>query len=427
MSSISSSSAPLPATTDKYGQRGIKFITPSLGNIFRANLLVVIGLLSSHLLIDIYNSLLPVISPLLIKKYSLSLSTIGLMSALLSFTGAFVQPVYGYLCDRFNTKWLVLTAPFLICLSCIGLAYAPNLLAIYLCLIFLGTGFSLYHPKATATVGALSKAHRGAFVSFFVACGSLGSALSPLFVLLFVSEHVDSLSNLAYAWLPAAAAFYLLWNVYREKPQQKTEKQKKRSLSFRQAWAICSKKNLIILSIIVAIRSASILTLIAFISQFITHSWGWSLVAAGYAAALLNVGSLLGGLCGGIAAQKWDAKLALCASLLVSAPCFLAFIWCKSVLFLSLGAFFSAWSNSICVSLSQQEVPAKLQSTASSLTMGFAWGVGAMVIPFVGLLADRTNLSHALVWSIPGPLILAGVICLLLSTQHPHPSSQAGK
>lgn len=375
-------------------------------------------LLASHLFIDIYNSLLPIVSPLLIQKYALSLLMAGSLNALLSFTGAFLQPLYGFLCDRFHTKRFILLAPILIFLSTLGIAFAPNLLVVCFSLVLLGTGFSLYHPKSTATVGILSPEHRSTFVSLFVAFGALGSALSPFFILLFVSSNPATLKNLLYAGLPAIVAFACLWSVYKKghKSDQKTVETKKQStFGLKQLMAVCRKKDLILLSLVVTLRSATILTLIAFLSQLITDNWQQSLALAAFAATLLSVGSLLGGLTGGVLADRFNARSLLAFSLMLAAPCLIGFILFKSLTLLFLGSFLSAWSNSISVSLSQQTVPLKAQSFASSFTMGLAWGLGAMIIPLVGWFADNSNLSHSMLCFIPGPIFLAGITCLFLT------------
>jgi len=375
-------------------------------------------LLGSHLFIDIYNSLLPIISPLLIQKYALTHLMAGFLNSLLSFTGALLQPLYGFLCDRFHSRRFILLAPLFIALSVLGLAFAPNFGVICLSLILLGTGFSLYHPKSTATVGILSPEHRSTFVSLFVASGSLGSALSPFFIWLFVSSNPDTLHNLVYAIVPALAAFWCLKQVYRKKANpvhHQAQIRTQTNFGLKQLLAVCRKKDLMLLSLIVTLRSATILTLIAFLSQLITNDWEHHLILAAWAATLLNVGSLVGGLFGGFLAERFNSRLLLALSLMLAAPCLFGFLIYKSLTLLTLGSFLSAWSNSISVSLSQQTVPAKAQSLASSFTMGLAWGLGSMIIPVVGWFADVTSLTHSLSYFVPIPIFLAGLCCLWLS------------
>jgi nitrate/nitrite transporter NarK len=45
--------------------------------------------------------------------------------------------------------------------------------------------------------------------------------------------------------------------------------------------------------------------------------------------------------------------------------------------------------------------------------MGFAWGTGALVVPLVGLLADRIGLPRALMCVAVSPAVAAGIAAML--------------
>jgi FSR family fosmidomycin resistance protein-like MFS transporter len=56
-------------------------------------------------------------------------------------------------------------------------------------------------------------------------------------------------------------------------------------------------------------------------------------------------------------------------------------------------------------------------ATVSSLMMGFAWGVGGFIVPFVGMLADRIGIEHTLMVMSVVPLI-AAVLAVPLPAAH---------
>jgi FSR family fosmidomycin resistance protein-like MFS transporter len=58
------------------------------------------------------------------------------------------------------------------------------------------------------------------------------------------------------------------------------------------------------------------------------------------------------------------------------------------------------------VTFGQQVAPVSA-ATASSLMMGFAWGVGSLLAPVVGVLGDRLGLSVALSITSVVPLVAA--------------------
>ena len=72
----------------------------------------------------------------------------------------------------------------------------------------------------------------------------------------------------------------------------------------------------------------------------------------------------------------------------------------------SVGGFFLQSTLPINVTFGQQIAPVSA-ATVSSLMMGFAWGVGSLLAPFVGLLGDRLGLQTTLAITAVVPLVAA--------------------
>jgi FSR family fosmidomycin resistance protein-like MFS transporter len=66
------------------------------------------------------------------------------------------------------------------------------------------------------------------------------------------------------------------------------------------------------------------------------------------------------------------------------------------VALVSIGGFLLQSTLPVNVTFGQMIAPISA-ATVSSLMMGFAWGVGGLVVPFVGLLADRIGIERTLV------------------------------
>jgi FSR family fosmidomycin resistance protein-like MFS transporter len=58
--------------------------------------------------------------------------------------------------------------------------------------------------------------------------------------------------------------------------------------------------------------------------------------------------------------------------------------------------------------------------------MGFAWGVGGLATPFVGLLADRIGIEHTLTVMAGVPLVAAALAWPLPSGKRTAPHVNAG-
>src|SRR5438046_10367963 len=61
-------------------------------------------LMLGHFTVDSYVGVIPVLYPLLIGRFHLSLATVGLVSLAYGGTAAISQPLLGLLADRFGTR-----------------------------------------------------------------------------------------------------------------------------------------------------------------------------------------------------------------------------------------------------------------------------------------------------------------------------------
>src|SRR6202048_2560356 len=61
-------------------------------------------LMLGHLTVDSYVGVIPVLYPVLIGRFHLSLATVGLVSLAYGGTAALSQPLFGVIADRFGTR-----------------------------------------------------------------------------------------------------------------------------------------------------------------------------------------------------------------------------------------------------------------------------------------------------------------------------------
>src|SRR5690242_5673376 len=83
-----------------------------------------------HFFIDLYSIALSVLQPLLLVQFGLSLTQAGLLGGMLVFSSSMMQPVYGYLSDRFHSYLFTALAPAVaaIFISSLGLANSYGML-----------------------------------------------------------------------------------------------------------------------------------------------------------------------------------------------------------------------------------------------------------------------------------------------------------
>src|SRR5881397_3065982 len=64
-----------------------------------------VTLMLGHLTVDSYVGVIPVLYPLLIGRFHLSLATVGLVSLAYGGMAAISQPLFGLIADRFGTRF----------------------------------------------------------------------------------------------------------------------------------------------------------------------------------------------------------------------------------------------------------------------------------------------------------------------------------
>jgi len=154
---------------------------------------------------------------------------------------------------------------------------------------------------------------------------------------------------------------------------------------------------LALLYFIVVLRTLAAISFSTFLPVMLTRR-GMSLAASGTAVALYLFSSGVGGFFGGPAADRFGPKRVIALSLVLASP-FLFFApalhgW-QFLVVIAIGGFFLQSTLPVNVTFGQSIAPVSA-ATVSSLMMGFAWGMGGLSVPIVGLVADRVGIEPTL-------------------------------
>jgi FSR family fosmidomycin resistance protein-like MFS transporter len=277
-----------------------------------------------------------------------------------------------------------------------------------------GLGGAAFHPPAAALVHSVSGDRKGLAMSTHISGGSLGFALAPLVFAPAVAALGPPL-----AWLVAipglAALSYTLRLIRRVPIPSRAEGQ-----SWRQLRPYA--KPLGLLYIIVVLRTLTANSLSVFLPVLLTQQ-GMSVGAASAAVSLYLGVSTVGGFLGGPLSDAYGARRVIIWTLVASVPFLLAGQlttgWTLTIL-ISVGGFLLQSTLPVNVTFGQQIAPVSA-ATVSSLMMGFAWGVGSLLAPVVGLLGDTLGLRVALSITAVVPLLAAVFAVPLPRSMRPEP------
>jgi FSR family fosmidomycin resistance protein-like MFS transporter len=373
---------------------------------------------STHFVADAYGNMFSPLLPLLIPQLNLSLQTVGVLAMCYQLAGSVSQLGFGTLADRWRPRVLLMGGPVLsvVVLSAIGTSTSAGMLAALL--LVGGLGGAAFHPPAAALVHAVGGERKGLAMSAHISGGSLGFSIAPL----VFAPAVAALGP-AWAWLVAIpgllALSYTLRLIRRVEIPRKHVKEGWHHL---RPYA----RPLALLYMIVVLRTLTANSLSVFLPPLLTGQ-GMGLGEASAAVSLYLFVSTIGGFLGGPLADRYGARQVILWSLVSAVPFLLAgqlFSGWTLTLLVAVGGFLLQSTLPVNVTFGQQIAPVSA-ATVSSLMMGFAWGVGSLLAPVVGLLGDRLGLARALAITSVMPLLAAAFARPLPRSIPSHPPREA--
>lgn len=366
-----------------------------------------------HFTVDAYSSFFTPLLPLLVAKLDLSLTRVGTLVAFMSLASSMSQPLFGLVSDRMRHPWFIALGPLAAAVFISGLGMAPNYGSLVALLMLGGFGVAAFHPQAASLAGEASPS-RGMAMAWFVTAGTLGFALGPLLAVGLV--HVAGLERSWLAAIPGVIiSVFMLMVIGKVRPVHKAPSERPRLAELRPML-----RPLLLLYFAVVSRSAVSYGFLTFLPLQLTQR-GFSLVQAGGVVSLYLACGAIGGLLGGWLADRWGGRRVVVASFLGAVPLYFLFLFAPDpwgLASLVLGSFVLQTSLPVNVVMGQELSP-RHASTISSLLMGAAWGLGALLIGPIGALADRWSIQWAL-FSLAF-LLLGGLFCAIaLPTQGRH-------
>jgi len=374
------------------------------GHFQRRNVLLLSG---AHLAHDTYPAFLGVMLPLLIDELHISLAVAGLLASGLRWTTS-LQPFLGHLADRTDTRaWVILTpAITATCMSLIGIA--PTTTAVMALLLLTGLSHAAFHPAGGALATRVSGNEWGKGTSYFMTGGEIGRVIGPVFIAAILALGGLRLSPVAV--IPGLIASLILFRTLRHQPALGGPG--KQRAHIRDALGI-ARRSIVILGGAMFLRAAGNVAIFVFYPTYATTR-GSSLLLAGLALTIYEIGAVIGAFWGGILSDRFGRARLMLLGLLIAGPSMVFAILLGptplGLLLLLIGGFGWLSANSIELVTMQELLPGN-RSAAVGITyfVKAAGGiVGTIVIGFAGqAFGLRTTLITAVaIGMLAAPFLL---------------------
>jgi MFS transporter, FSR family, fosmidomycin resistance protein len=345
--------------------------------------------------VDVYANLLPPLLPIFKDMYDLSYAATAGLTSLFAITSTLIQPIFGFIADRYGKKWIAaMGVAWISVLMCL-LGIAPGYAAIVAIVAFAGIGSAMYHPQGAAMVPKVSGDRKGLGVSIFAAGGSIGYAIMPLLAVMIVGWF--GLHSLLFIIAPGLIVSYL---IYRYSPDMEEDCARNHNDLRHVARGIWSVKySLISLIGVVSLRSWVCSGMLTFIPLYFALQFkGWNFmgtdmtyIAPGITLFIFLISNAIGGIIGGSLSDKYGKKQVLVASLFASIPFFFLAFVCPPILAWPLvalagGLVYMSYPGTI---IQAQEMLPRAQGMAGGLILGFGNGVGGLLVLVTGVISDH--------------------------------------
>jgi FSR family fosmidomycin resistance protein-like MFS transporter len=172
-------------------------------------------------------------------------------------------------------------------------------------------------------------------------------------------------------------------------------------------------KPLILIWLVIMMRSFVQQAVQTFLPMM-AHDVGYGLISIGLILSVYVTSGTASGMLAGWLADRIGFKRVVLITLCLGTPCLLGFFHLPGN-WIYLGGFLAGTmllaSMPLTVAMAQELVP-KGRSMVASLMMGFAFGIGGMLTPAMGYLAEEIGLRPALTIVAFIPLLVAPLILL---------------
>ncbi|MFH1060150.1 MAG: MFS transporter [Pseudomonadota bacterium] len=367
---------------------------------FRALALLILG----HLVTDTTQGGLPILLPMLQENLGLTYAASGAIMMTMQLTSSVIQPLFGFLTDRYSLRWLLPAGVAISGLgfACLGLAHTYGLVLVLV--VVTGLGVASFHPEAFKAVLGSAGDRKVVAVSWFMVGGNAGMGLGPLLLGMYLALWGPK-GTLAYAvpGLIVAGLFMATWSRLHPTPLKETAKPAVKPAAPLSARAYA----LTMLILAVILRAWVHSGVITFVPFWYIHVRGGSPAEVAPLVTTFLVAGVVGTVAGGHLAERVGTRRFFVVSVALVTPALFWLLhsqgwWLYGAMAVSGCLLISTWSTIMV--MAQQILPDRA-GMASGLMVGLAMGTGGVGATVLGGVADN--------WGVEASLLVVSVMPVL--------------
>ena len=404
--------------------------TTAAANAAQSTAVAVLAAISvCHMLNDVIQSLIMAIYPMLKEGLALDFSQIGLITFTFQFTASVLQPLVGYVTDRYPTPYSLVLGMSSSLMGVLLIAFASSYAAVLAAAALIGMGSSVFHPESSRVARLASGGRHGMAQSVFQVGGNFGTALGPLFAAFIVLPYGQH----SIAWFSVAAllAIVLLAGIgawYGKTLKLKRETHPRERQAIAEATHGKVGRSIAILMALTFSKHFYLVSITSFFIFYLIHTYGLTVQQAQLHLFIFLGAVAAGTVIGGPIGDRIGARRVIWWSILGVLPFTLALPYVgltgTAILSVIIGLILASAFPAILV-YAQGLIPGRVGMVAG-LFFGLAFGIAGIGAAFLGWLADVTSIDF--VYHICAFLPAIGLLAAFLpETAKPKAAGKRGK
>lgn len=350
----------------------------------------------AHLVCDTYSGFMNPLMPFIALKLGISLGLATIIISISHVCSSMLQPLFGFLADNTLKRIFVFWGLVLISVFVPLTPIAPNIGILILFMILGSLGGSFFHPQGTGFVHKFAQPNSNA-MGWFMSFGSIGFSLGPLLAA-FVVQYMG-MEKLPLTTILGLVTAGLMFNFLPKLSGGREVVQKKQFFdTFVKVFENQQIRYLLMISMMKTLVTNSACILLPFLwrdmgcSPFYIGAALFSFIFAGGIASFVShkVENLIG--------TKNLLYISMCATLPLIVGFAITYQSHKvlSLIFFLLMGFVTMLAQPVTVVMAQRLMP-EYKSVLAGLMVGFSWGVVAVALSVIGVVAEKVGIINTLV------------------------------
>jgi FSR family fosmidomycin resistance protein-like MFS transporter len=350
-----------------------------------------------HMLNDVIQSLIMAIYPMLKANLSLDFAQIGLITFTFQITASVLQPVVGYVTDRYPTPYSLVLGMGSSLIGLLLIAFASSYAFVLAAAALIGMGSSVFHPESSRVARLASGGRHGLAQSVFQVGGNFGTALGPLLAAFVVLPYGQG----SIAWFSAVALMAMIMLSGIGAWYGKTLKLNNSEAAGHEREAIHElthgkvRKSVAILMALTFSKDFYLVSITSFYMFYLIQTFGLSVQNAQLYLFLFLGAVAAGTVIGGPIGDRIGTRRVIWWSIFGVLPFTLALpyvgLFWTAILSVIIGLVLASAHPAIIV-YAQSLIPGRVGMVAG-LFFGLAFGIAGIGAAFLGWLADRTSIQ----------------------------------